>query len=170
MLASDAYSFDRPIDGRVLHQAGQPLVGGRLEAKEDVEVVCDRAPGLEQLWMCRDKVGPALHQQPPFPDAAPPQRVREFDAAGRLIPEQIVGDEDVRSGRREVVAHALDRAEPNDAVVHGPDRAEGASERAAARGLDQPYWPKQQAGVLTTPRVDVAALRGRHLVEREGAV
>ena len=63
----------------------------------------------------------------------------ELEAARRLIPEQIVGDEHVRAGRREVVADALDRAQPDGAVVHRPDRTERAAERAAARRLDQPH-------------------------------
>jgi len=40
--------------------------------------------------MARYRVGPALHQQPAFPDAAPLQRLRQLTASRRLIPEQIV--------------------------------------------------------------------------------
>ncbi len=45
----------------------------------------------------------------------------QLEAARRLIPEQIVGDEHCGACRLEIVTDAFDRAEADGAVVHGPD-------------------------------------------------
>ena len=63
--------------------------------------------------------------------------VRQREAARRVMPEQIVGDEDVVADRREVAADRVDRSLADRARVQLPDRAERAAERAASRGLDQ---------------------------------
>jgi hypothetical protein len=120
--------------------------------------------------MHRHQIGPALHEQPAFSNAAPLQLGRELEAASRLIPEQIVGDEHVRAGRLEIVAHAVDRAKPDAAVVDRPDGTKRTTKRAAAPGLDQPHRPQQQARIPAPPCVDVPALRHGHVIQRERAI
>ena len=66
-----------------------------------------------------------------------------------MVPEQIVGDEDVIADRREVPADRVDRPLADGARVELPDRAERAAERTAARGLDEPRRTMRQAGVLS---------------------
>ena len=149
-------------------QTVEPFVGRRLEAEEDVEVLRDRAPGLEQLRVARDQIDTALHEDPPLPDAAAAQLLREREAARRVVPEQIVGDEDVVPRRGEVLAHRFDRTLSNRTRVQLPDRTERAAERTSARGLDQPRGPMGEARVLTPPRRDEMARRQRNLVELEG--
>src|SRR5207249_8140183 len=92
------------------------------ETEEDVEVLCDGPPGLEELRMRGREVGARLHEHPSLADATPLQLGRELQAARRLIPEKIVGDEDVRSGGREVVADAVDGSKPDAAIMEGPHR------------------------------------------------
>src|SRR5438093_10305489 len=75
-------------DGRVLDQSPQPVVAGRLEAEEDIELAGDRTPCLEQLRVTGDRIDPALHEHPGLPDSAFPERVSQLEAAGGVIPEQ----------------------------------------------------------------------------------
>ena len=155
------------IDGGILPQAVEPLVGRRLETEEDVEVPRERPPRLEQLGVARHQIDTALHQNPPLADAAPPKLLRQLQAARRMVPEQIVGDEHMVADRREVAADRVDRPLAHRPGVQLPDRAERAAERAAARGLDEPRGTMRQAGVLPPPRRHVMARRQRHLVERQ---
>ena len=166
--ARNLHALSGLIDRRVLLQAGEPFVGRRLEAEKDVEVLRDRAPRLEQLRVARDQIDAALHENPPLPDAAAAQLLRQREAARRVVPEQIVGDEDVVPGRGEVPAHRFDRTLPHRARVQLPDRTERAAERTSARGLDQPRGPMGETRVLTPPRRDEMARRQRNLVELEG--
>ena len=55
----------------------------------------DRPPGFEQFGMARDEIDAALHQHPALADAAPAQLLRQRQTPRRVMPEQIVGDEDV---------------------------------------------------------------------------
>jgi hypothetical protein len=93
LLAGGFDGLDGSIDGGVLVQLLEPFVGGRFETEEDVEDVCDRPPRFEQLGVPRDQVGPALDEDPSLANPALLQRGRQLEAAGRLIPEQIVGNE-----------------------------------------------------------------------------
>ena len=45
--------------------------------------------------MPADQIGAALHEDPLLADAAAPQLARQFQTARRMVPEEIVGDEDV---------------------------------------------------------------------------
>ena len=76
----DADRINRAIDARVLHKAGQPFIGGRFQPEEDVEILSDRPPRLQQLWMGRHEIGPALHKESPLSDAAPGLRARAHRA------------------------------------------------------------------------------------------
>ena len=111
----------------------------------------------------------ALHQDPLLADAAAPQLARQLEAARRVVPEQIVGDEHVIADRREVAAHGVDRPLADGARVDLPDRAEGAAERAAARRLDELGRAVREARILAPPRLHVMPRRQRHLVERQRA-
>ena len=115
----------------------------------------ERPPRLEQLRMARHQVDAALHENPLLADAAPPQLARQLEAARRVMPEQIVGDEDVVADRREVAADRVDRSLAHRARVQLPDRAERAAERAAARRLDRATpagAPGTRTGGATAPR------------------
>src|SRR6185437_12575197 len=101
----------RAVDGRVFHEAGQPFVGRRFEPEENVEVLGKWPPRLEQRGMGSDGVGAALYQDPPLSDSAPFERRGELQASLRLIPEEVVRDEDGGADRLEVVAYAFYRAE-----------------------------------------------------------
>ena len=117
--------------------------------------------------MTRDQIDAALHEDPPLADAAPLQLLRQCQAARRVIPEQIVGDEDVVADRAKSSADRLDRSLAERSREQLPDRAERAAERAAARGLDQPGRAMGETGVLLAPAIDVPAGGLRHVVERE---
>ncbi len=93
------------------------------------------------------------------------KRGRQLEAALRVIPEEVVGDEDAVADRREVVDHGADRALAKRAPVELPDRAEAAAERAAARGLDQPDRLEEEAVVAVPVALDEVARRERHRVQ-----
>ena len=67
--------------------------------------------------MPRDQIDAALHQDPLLADAAAPQLQGERQAARRVIPEQIVGDEDV------VAAAGEDPGRPTSIDRSRTDRA-----------------------------------------------
>ena len=91
--------------------------------------------------------------------------LRELEAARRVMPEQIVGDEDVIADRREVAADAVDRSLAHRARVQLPDRAERAAERTASRRLHEIRGTMGEARVLLAPCVDVMPRRQRNVVE-----
>ena len=68
-----------------------------------------------------------------------------------MVPEQIVGDEDVVADRREVLADRRRSTARGRRGVQLPDRAERTAERTAARRLDQPRRPVREARVLPAP-------------------
>ncbi len=103
--ARNLHALSGVIDGRVLLQTVEPFVCRSLESEKDIEVLRDRAPGLQKLRIARDQIDTALYENPPFPDAAAAQLLREREAARRVVPEQIVGDEDVVPRLGEVPAH-----------------------------------------------------------------
>jgi hypothetical protein len=84
-----------------------------------------------------------------------------------MMPEQIVGHEDVVSDRRQIPADRIDRALPHGARVQLPDRTERTAERTSARGFDQPHRTMGQARILTAPRAHVLPGGQRHAVERQ---
>src|SRR5207253_4246366 len=90
----------------------------------------------------------ALHEDPQLADAAAPQFARQLQAARRMVPEQIVGDEDVIAHRREVAADRVDRSLAHGALMQLPDRAERAAEGTAARRLDEPRRTMGETRVL----------------------
>src|SRR5207247_2629536 len=100
----------------------EAFVGRRFETKKDVEVLRDRPPRVEQVGVARHQIGAALNEQPPLADSASRQLTRQLEATCGLVPEQIVGDKDVRPGGREIPADAVDRSQPDRAVVHLPYR------------------------------------------------
>ena len=93
------------------------------------------------------------------------QRLRELEAALRVVPEEVVRDEDVSPDRREVVDDGADRALAEGAAVELPDRAEVAAEGAAARRLDEPNRLEEEAVVAVAVALDEVARRQRHAVE-----
>ena len=97
----------------------------------------ERPPGFQQFGMSGDRVDARLHENPVFSEAPRHAGLGERAAARRMMPEQIVGDEDLISGCLEVIgrrSRSIARVRPIEEL---PDRAERAAERAAARGLDQ---------------------------------
>lgn len=166
-VPGNLHGLDSPVDRRVFHEAAEPFIGRRLQPEEDVEILCDRAPGLEELGMGRDEVRPALDEQPPLADSSTLQRDGELEAAGRVVPEQIVGDEHMWTSALEILADAADRSEAHRALMKRPDRTERAAERASACRLDEPHWSKQQAGVPASPVVDVPPKREGHIIQAE---
>ena len=113
------------------------------------------------------EIDAALHQDPRLADAAAPELVRQREAARRMMPEQIVGDEDVVADRAKSLADGVDRSLAHRSRVQLPDRAERAAERTAARRFDQPGRTMRETGVLPAPAIDVVSGRQRHVVERE---
>ena len=166
-LAGDANALPHPLDGRVLAQPGQAVVGRRFEAEEHVELARERTPGLEQRGLSGHRVDAALHEHPLLAQAAPDQLGRQRLAARAMVPEQVVGDEDVIADGRRVAADGLDAALAELAVVHLPDGTERAPERTAARRFDEERRPVREAGVLPAPALDMAAGRDGHHVERD---
>ena len=79
-------------------------VGGSFEAEKDVEVTRDRPPGLEQVRMTRDEIDPALDQDPPLADLSASQLQGEGAASRRVVPEEIVCDEDLVAAAGKVPA------------------------------------------------------------------
>ena len=141
------------VDRRVLRQPVEAFVGRRLEAEEDVEVLarCGRQASSSSGWRATrsTRLWTSIHCL-----RMPRRRssLRQLQAARRVVPEQIVGHEDVIADRREVAADRVDRSLAHGARVQLPDRAERAAERTAARGLDQPRRAMRQARVLPAPR------------------
>ncbi len=127
----------------------------------------DRLPGLEQPGIPRHEVDPALDENPLLADAAPDQFLGQGLAAGRVMPEQIVGDEDVVADRLEILDDGLDRALAHGARMELPDGTERATERAPPGRLDQPDRPMRETRVVLTPGVDMATRGQRHGVQRK---
>ena len=142
------------IDGGVLDETFEAFVGGRFQPEEDVELVGDRPPGRQQIGMPRDEIDAALHQDPLLADAAALQFGGQRQAARRVIPEQIVRDEDVVADVGEVGGHGIDRSLAHGAIVQLPDGTEGTAERTASRRFDQPDRPVRQTGVLPAIPID----------------
>ena len=65
--------------------------------------------------MTRNEIDATLHQDPALADAAPFQFLGEREAARRVIPEQIIRNEDVVADRLEVIRDRLDRPLANRA-------------------------------------------------------
>src|SRR5258706_1138940 len=86
-----------------------------------------------------------------------------------MMPEQIVGHEDVVADRGHVLAHGFDRSFPYCTRVQLPDGTEGTPERTPSRGFDEPGRAMRKAGVLTPPGIDMMAGRQRDRIENEGA-
>src|SRR6185295_628493 len=86
--ARDSRGFDRGGNVVVLDDVRETVVGSGLEAEEDVEVLRERAPGLEQLRAAADDVGPRLDEEPALADSALLQSLRELEAPGRVVPEE----------------------------------------------------------------------------------
>ena len=112
-----------------------------------------------------DEVRARLDEDPALPDAALLQSLRELEAPLRMVPEEIVGDEDAVADRREVVDDGADRPLAEGAPVELPDRAEAAAEGAAARRLDEPDGLEEQAVVAVAVALDEVARRQRDAVE-----
>ena len=165
--AGDVDARGRMVDRRVLDEPLEPLVGRRLEPEEDVELPAERAPRLQQLRMASDKIHAALHEDPLLADAAAAQLARQLQAARGVVPEQVVGDEDVVPDGREIVADRIDRPFAHRAIVQLPDRAERAAEGTAARGLHEPHRPVRETRVLPSPWPHEIACGHRHLVEAQ---
>ena len=119
-------------------QAG---VGGGFEAEEDVELTRDRPPGFEQIGMSGHEIDPRLHEDPILPDSACEQRFSQRPAARRVMPEEIVGDEDLAARRFEIPADALDRS-----LAHRCDRRAATPNRKSS-GTGSPWrFQSDQAG------------------------
>src|SRR5262249_59698374 len=86
--ARDPRRLDRRRDAGVLGDLREPRVRRGLEPEEDVEVLRDRAPGLEERRLAAGDVGARLDQDPALPDAARLQRKRELEAALGMVPEE----------------------------------------------------------------------------------
>ena len=124
----------RLIDGRVLDQAFQPFVGGRLEAEKNVEFARDRPPCLEQIGMTGDEIDPALDEDPLLAD--PRRRSSgQLEAARGVIPEQIVGDEDFVAAAGEVrQTDSIERSRtPARAAARSNRTSSGTGSRAPSR-------------------------------------
>ena len=92
--------------------------------------------------------------------------LRELAAALRVVPEEVVRDEDASPTDGEVVDDGADRALAERAAVELPDGTEVAAERAAARGLDEPDGLEEKAVVAVAVALHQVARRNRHGVER----
>src|SRR5688572_30819678 len=119
--------------------------------------------------MARDEIDTALNENPPFPDPTALQLGRELQTPRRMMPEQIVGDEDLIANAREITAHHIDGALAHRARVQLPDRTERTSKRTSTSRLEQPNGPMCKAGILFPPSIYMMARRHRHVVEHEGA-
>ena len=163
-LARNRDSIDGAIDRRVLGERGEPVVRGRLESEEDVEITGDGPPGLEQFRMTRDQVDPRLHQHPVLANPSSPERLGEGAAARRVMPEEVISDEDLITGVGKVLGHRVDRALPDRSIHQLPNRTERATERTATRGFNQVSGTVVQAGIPAPPAGDEmpGRLRRRH--------
>ena len=143
------------IDGRVLHQSAS----------------APRWSPPRGRRRCRSRARSAATPRA-APDGARPDRrgsarastasgcrgaelARQREAARRMVPEQIVGDEDVIADRREVAADRVDRSLAHRAGVQLPDRAERAAERTAlarSRSATPADAPDRRTGGATAPR------------------
>src|SRR5262249_7403456 len=112
-----------------------------------------------------DQIAPALHEDPALPDSTPLDLARELEAALRMVPEEIVDDEDVVAGRAEVVRHGADRPLPEGAIVQLPYGAEGAAEGTAAGRLDGPDRLEDEAVIAPAQALDEGAGGPRYLVQ-----
>src|SRR5439155_23912997 len=79
----------------ILHEAAEPLVGSRFQAEEDVEFACHRPPRLEEIGMAGDEIHTALHENPLFTDSTAHELLCQRETARWMVPEEIIGDEDV---------------------------------------------------------------------------
>ena len=96
VFTGSSHRVDREIDGRVLRQTFESGVGGRFEAEENVEYVGHGPPGFEQFRVPRHQIRAALHQDPALPNPAALQLVSKGQTSRRLIPEEIVSDENMK--------------------------------------------------------------------------
>ena len=113
----------------------------------------DRPPRLEQLRVPRDEIDAALDQHPLLPDAAAPQLVGQREAARRVMPEQIVGDEHViaRPTRSPRQTRSIDRsrterdrtAARSSRTSSGTDSRARSRSRYAGRCCRHAYWRRQ---------------------------
>ncbi len=65
--------------------------------------------------MTRNEIDAALHQDPALANAAALQFLSQREAARRVIPEQIIRNEDIVAHRREVICNRFDRPLANSA-------------------------------------------------------
>ena len=84
------------------------------------------------------------------------------------MPEEIVGDEDLVAGGREVPADRVDRPLADGSIHQLPDRTERASERTATRRFNQVGRAMVQAGIAAPPAGDEVPGRLRHVIKIEG--
>ena len=117
--------------------------------------------------MTRHQIDATLDENPALADAAPLQFLGEGETARRVMPEQIVGDEDVVPDGREVIGDRGDRALAYRAGMELPDGTERAAERTAARGFDQPDGAVRETRILPAPAIDELPARARHVIEHE---
>ena len=71
--------------------------------------------------MAGDEIHAALHENPPLADPPAHELMREREAPRRMVPEEIVGDEDVIAHGGEVAADRLNRSFAHLAGVQLPD-------------------------------------------------
>src|SRR5204863_10071205 len=90
--ARDARRLQALVRRGVLREAGESGVGRRFEAEEDVDVLGDGTPFLEQLGMARDEIASALYEHPALPYSAAADLERELAAALGVVPEEVVDD------------------------------------------------------------------------------
>src|SRR6185295_10299194 len=162
----DPRGLDRRPDAGVLHDPGETLVGGGLEAEEDVEVLGERPPRLEKVRPAADQVRARLDEEPPLLDAALLQGRGESEAALGVVPEEVVRDEHVLPDRGEIVHDRADRPLAEGSAVELPDRAEAAAVRTPAGRLDQPDRSEEEAVIAVPVSLDQGARRNRDAVER----
>ena len=158
-------TFFQRADVHLLVEGPKAVVGGRLEAEEQVEVARDRPPLGQESGMLHHRVEPCLHQYPVLLDAAADELPRELQTARARGEEQIVDHEHVVSDLGEVVGHVPDVAQAERATVVFPDGAECAAVRAAARGLHCPERHLVHAQVVGLLRRNQLPRGQRHLVE-----
>src|SRR6266540_3341494 len=84
-----------------------------------------------------------------------------------MLPEEIVGDENLIARRPEVVANAFDRSLANGSIEELPDRAEGAAKRTSSGRFDQVRRAMMKAPVAAPPRRDEMPRRPRNIVEHK---
>ena len=114
--------------------------------------------------VARHGIDAALHENPLLADAAPPQLLRQLETARRVIPEEIVRDEDVIADRRHVAAdrHRSNARAPRARAAARSSRTNsGTDSRAPFPRATPADGPDRHTACATAPRAGVRAAAPR---------